>query len=208
MHRCVCYNPNVRGNNTILFKEECADDLVTTWPDGEVPYRLNNFTGDIDSEARQLRAVTVALRVWQLRINKIRFRRERNPDVSVDFDVSFEPGDHFSSDGVLAHAFYPRNGDVHINDNWNWVTHSALQDIGHPPIVPVMIHEFGHSLGLTHDTVESTSIMYPSFNLGTKKNSLHERDVNRIQELYGVRSLSQRIIDYFKRRRNLGIDFR
>ncbi len=211
MHKCECYNPFDR-ENTILFKEEGAADAITTWPDGEVSYRLNNFTDDINSEAKQLRAVTVALRVWQLRINKIRFRRERNPDVGVDFDVSFEPKDHFSSEGTLAHAWYPGNGtisgDVHINDFWGWVTHSELQTIGHPPLVPILIHEFGHSLGLTHDTVESDSIMYPSFNLSKKKNSLHERDIDRIQELYGARSISQRLIDYFKRRRDLGFDFR
>jgi len=55
--------------------------------------------------------------------------------------------------------------------------------------------------------------MYPSFNLGLKKNDLSENDIRRIQGKegfvgYGARTLSQRIIDMLKRRRDLGLDFR
>ena len=87
------------------------------------------------------------------------------------------------------------------------MTSSKYQTIGNPPLVPVLIHEFGHYLGLRHDTMEKESIMYPSFNLGKRKNSLHQRDVTRIQERYGQRTLSQRIIDYFKKRRTMAWDF-
>ena len=80
--------------------------------------------------------------------------------------------------------------------------------MGQPPLVPILIHEFGHSLGLRQDVVESSSIMYPSFNLGRKKNKLHENDIRRIQERYGERKISQRIIDYFRNRRDRGFDFR
>ena len=214
MIKCETINPLVRNNNTILFSEniEGIDEWPHNWPDGEVSYRLNNFTDDIESLGHQERAVTVALRVWQLRINKIRFRREYNEDVNVDFNVSFKPADHFSSEGTLAHAWYPGqgdiSGDVHINDRWDWVTHSRIADIGHPPLIPILIHEFGHSLGLRHDTTEVYSIMYPSFNLGKRKNQLHPNDIERIQDRYGKRSLPQRIIDYFRRRRDLGLDFR
>ena len=61
---------------------EGIDEWEHNWPDGEITYRLNNNSMDFDV-SYQKRAVTVALRTWQWRINKLRFRRERNPDVSV-----------------------------------------------------------------------------------------------------------------------------
>ncbi len=201
----------------ILFKEniEGINEWPHKWPDGEVSYRLNSYSTDF-SERNQLRAITVALRAWQLRINKIRFRRERNPDVSVDFDVSFEPTDHFTSDNIFAHAYFPGqgdiSGDVHINDGgWHWTSDVSLSNLARPPLVPIMIHEFGHSLGLRHDTFTDsmhTEIMYPTFNIGRKKTNLGIRDIFRIQEKYGARTMSQRWLDYFRRRRALGWDFK
>ena len=198
----------------ILFTENidpAIQEWPHSWPDGEVSYRLNSYSTDF-SDRDQLRAVTIALRTWQLRINKLRFRRERNIDVTVDFEVSFEPTDHLSSGNVFAHAYFPGqgeiSGDVHINDgSWDWVSGVHLNDLAHPPLVPIMIHEFGHSLGLRHDTATMDSIMYPSFNMGTRKTNLGERDIFRIQERYGARNLSQRILDYFMRRRERGWDF-
>ena len=191
---------------------EGINEWPHSWPDGEISYRLNNFTNDIKKESNQIRAVTVALRAWRLHTEKIKFRRERNPDVSVDFEVSFEDLDHFDNKkGVLAHAYFPGqggiSGDCHINDEWNWTTHSLLQKLSTPPLVPVLIHEFGHSLGLRHDTHTTESIMYPSFDLGKKKNNLGPRDIQRIQERYGARNLSQRILDYFQKRMDEGWDF-
>lgn len=211
-----CSISKMIGHELMMFKEniEGINEWPHSWPDGEVSYRLNSYSTDF-SERNQLRAITVSLRAWQLRINKIRFRRERNPDVSVDFDVSFEPTDHFSSDNVFAHAYFPGqgdiSGDVHINDgSWNWISGVHLSDLARPPLVPIMIHEFGHSLGLRHDTFtdsQNIEIMYPSFNLGRKKTTLGPRDISRIQAKYGARNLSQRILDYFMRRRERGWDF-
>jgi len=110
---------------------------------------------------------------------------------------------------VPTHAVYPGQSVsyIEINDGWDWVTNTHVSDLGHPPLVPVLIHEVGHILGLVHDTSSMKEIMYPSFNLGAKKNELGIRDVDRIQWLYGVRNLPQRIIDYFRRRRQAGWDF-
>lgn len=196
---------------------ETVDDRIEEWPHswplGEISYRLNNSTPDIANEKFQERAVTVALRAWQLRLGNLKFRKERNPDTSVDFNVSFENLAHFDGKkGILAHAYFPGQGDIsgdcHINDEWNWVTGVHLSTMGKPPLVPILMHEFGHSIGLRHDNFDNSDIMYPSFDLGQKKNNLGDRSIARAQERYGKRSLSARIILYFQWRRQMGLDFR
>tara|TARA_R110002167_G_scaffold64455_2_gene182256 strand:- start:8290 stop:8943 length:654 start_codon:yes stop_codon:yes gene_type:complete len=213
LHKCELKHKNV---GEIQF-EETVDERITewphSWPHGEITYRLNNFTTDISREDWQTRAVTVALRAWQLKVSKLKFKRERNPDVTVDFDVSFENLEHFDNKrGVLAHAYFPGqgpiSGDVHINDDWDWVPATKFQMLSKPPLVPVLMHEFGHSLGLRHDPFDKTDIMYPSFNLGKEKYLIGNRSTERMQERYGKRGLSQWIQDYFNNRRLRGSDFR
>lgn len=209
-----CSSQLEQDRDRIFFAEtvpEGINEWPHSWPDGDLSYRLNNQSPDFPGQ-QQLRAVTVALRVWQLRINKIKFRRERNPTAHVDFNVSFQEHEKFASAGVLAHAWFPGqgdiSGDVEINDeDWDWIPSAYFQDLAHPPLTAVLIHEFGHGLGLRHDTGSMESMLYPSFNLGRKKNALNDNDVRRIQERYGARNLSQRWIDYFKRRRLTDADF-
>jgi hypothetical protein len=191
---------------------EGLNEWKHSWPEREISYRLNNFSDDL-KEKWQTRAVTVALRIWQLRLSKLKFRRERNPDAHVDFNVSFEDLDHFDGKrGVFAHAYYPGqgeiSGDCHINDDWDWVAATKWQTLAKPPLVPVLCHEFGHSIGLTHDTRDVGSIMYPSFNLGQQKYKLGPRDIARIQTRYTGRTLSQRIYDRMALRRLSASDFR
>lgn len=199
----------------IEFREniEGIDEWPKNFPPGEISYRLNNFSEDM-SKKWQIKAVTIALRVWQWRIQKLKFRRERNPDVHVDANVEWHDLSHFGGrKSVFAHAYFPGqsdiSGDVHLNDYWAYVAASKFQDLAHPPLVPIMIHEFGHSLiGLRHDPIYQESMMYPSFNLGRKKWKLHFRDISRAQDRHGARTINQRIIDYFIRRRLLAGDFR
>jgi hypothetical protein len=197
---------------------ETVDDRITewprSWPHGEISYRLNNHTDDIAKERWQTRSVVVALRAWQLRLSHLKFRRERNPDTHVDFNVSFEDLAHFDGKrGVLAHAYFPGQGDLsgdcHINDDWNWVARYQDQTMGKPPLLPILIHEFGHSLGLRHDPFDKTDIMYPSFDLGgPPKYKIGSRSIERAQERYGKRNLPSFILAYFQRRRLESRDFR
>lgn len=208
--RCEC---EAHKDTEIMFKEniEGINEWPHNWPDGTLTYRLNNFSEDF-AYSWQTRAVVVALRTWQLRINKLKFRRERNPTAHVDADVWFRPAEDFSSPNVFAHAWYPGQGEVsgdcEINDSWDWVPGVHLSQMNKPPLVPILVHEFGHSMiGLRHDSTDSRQIMYPSFNIGSKKTTLGDRDIFRAQERLGARSLPQHILDYFARRRATNWDF-
>ena len=76
---------------------------------------------------------------------------------------------------ILAHAFFPgagRGGDVHFDTDEMWIldeTHNRLDDYyikksdGYDiknSLLTVAVHEFGHSLGLSHSSVKG-SIMFP-----------------------------------------------
>ena len=207
------YGGLIRGS---IIDDKIAEPLIEEWPHnwkpGTLTYRLNNYTGDWKSKRDQERAVTVAFRAWQLRIKDLKFKREYNPNKKVDFNIEFHGLEHFNNrKGTLAWAYFPGqgevSGDIHINDNWNWVPHSNWQNLASPPLVTVLMHEIGHGLGLRHDNRSKDCIMYPSMNMGKTKNKLHEYDIERIQNRYGKRNLSQRIIDYFIRRRQRGGDF-
>ena len=76
---------------------------------------------------------------------------------------------------ILAHAFFPgagRGGDVHFDADEAWVldeTNNQVDDYydkngdGYEitnSLFTVAVHEFGHSLGLSHSSIQG-SIMFP-----------------------------------------------
>ena len=89
-------------------------------------------------------------------------------------------GGFFPAGGALAHAFFPRRGEAHFDDDERW---SLGGGKGHNLFV-VVAHEIGHTLGLEHSPVRN-SLMSPYYKKLGKDFILNWDDILAIQNLYG-----------------------
>ncbi|KAA0039721.1 metalloendoproteinase 1-MMP [Cucumis melo var. makuwa] len=111
---------------------------------------------------------------------------------SSDIRIGFYRGDHGDGEafdgvlGVLAHAFSPENGRLHLDAAERWaVDFEKEKSKVAVDLESVVTHEIGHVLGLAHSTVKE-SVMYPSLSPRGKKVDLRIDDVEGIQVLYGT----------------------
>ena len=135
-----------------------------------------------------------ALFTWN-QFASIDFTLGTDMNANNDLHIFFGTGLHENNDVFgteLAHAFFPPqninyqtrfDGDMHGNDFYSWGDNAAL--LGDPhDLFTVLLHEFGHSLGLEHSD-DPLSIMYPYYD-GTKQ-QLNGSDVDSIRALYASR---------------------
>ncbi|KAK5641487.1 hypothetical protein RI129_010034 [Pyrocoelia pectoralis] len=161
------------------------------WPYNNITWSLRStYLRDLDRY--QVRYVfTKALEVWS-KHSKLTFTEvdSDRADVLVYFH-RYEHGDNFAFDGkgqILAHAFFPgsgRGGDAHFDLDESWIIHEDDTSDG-TSLFHVAAHEFGHSLGLSHSSVEG-ALMFPWYQ-GMQNGfnyELPEDDRLGIQTLYG-----------------------
>jgi len=138
-----------------------------------------------------LRELHHALTVWGLD-STLDFQFLGNSE-EADIRISFHRGHHgdgYPFDGigvVLAHAFYPgggRGGDAHFDMDERWSMSSVDVREEETSLYSVALHEFGHSLGLSHSSVHG-SIMYPWYANSEPIYALPATDRQAIQALYG-----------------------
>lgn len=168
------------------FKPAAFNQGPGKWDTTRLTYaflRRNGFTRQVPESVIRIE-IERAFKVWT-DVSALVIT-ETNDEDSADIVISFERGAHgdgsaFDGNGqVLAHAFYPNNGDTHFDDDEVWVVNRTGVDL-----FTVAAHEFGHALGLAHSS-NSEALMAP-FYAGYKPNyQLHWDDIRGIQSLYGA----------------------
>ena len=158
--------------------------VVAKWGHTDLTYGFVNGTSDI-AEEEERQAVRDALKLWSdatpLTFSEV---AAENAEIKISWATGSH-GDAFPFDGingVLAHAFYPEDGDIHFDDAETW-TMSTRSSAAQPiDLVTVAAHELGHSLGLGHSSVTS-ALMYAFY--GGSHRYLATDDTEGIQSAYG-----------------------
>ncbi|GAB1861325.1 Matrix metalloproteinase-2-like [Camponotus japonicus] len=131
-----------------------------------------------------------ALNLWA-RNSKLTFQEinSDHADILVYFHRGYH-GDGYPFDGrgqILAHAFFPgkdRGGDAHFDEEEIWLLKDDSNEEG-TSLFAVAAHEFGHSLGLAHSSVQG-ALMYPWYQGLSPNYELPEDDRHGIQQMYGA----------------------
>lgn len=139
------------------------------------------------------------MKTWTKHTN-LKFR-EVSSRKKADIVVSFENPQHYDVDDddmggrTLAHAFGPGKGiggDVHIRDDLAWdfdVLSNQKPAKNKRNFFAVLLHELGHSLGLSHSgDYDSTMYAYSNEYAGV----LSQDDINGIQFLYGKKGKTKK----------------
>lgn len=183
------------------------------WDKKIITYSVIIGSKDARIFSKLRKAVGLSFSTWgkEIPVKFKRIRQNQTPDILIKFVNDPESDDYLKKKKtVLAYAYYPKTsleGVVVFNDyRYEWGTKDQHIDGKHIyNVIHVLIHELGHSIGLSHAEINNgADIMDPYYN---GKITLSEYDKDRIQAKYGLRVFSrrsryQRLVDILTRRKN------
>uniref|UniRef100_A0A8R1HVT3 ZnMc domain-containing protein n=1 Tax=Caenorhabditis japonica TaxID=281687 RepID=A0A8R1HVT3_CAEJA len=168
------------------------------WPKTKLTYSIESFSSDLAKDDVR-RAIAEAYSLWA-KVTPLEFSEVpagSNSDIKIRFGVRNhnDPWPFDGEGGVLAHATMPESGMFHFDDDENWTYKNALKISKNEAtdLLPVAIHEGGHTLGLEHSRDEK-AIMAPFYQKTTDANgnyvypNLKADDIQAIQAIYGAGS--------------------
>ncbi|XP_044312062.1 matrix metalloproteinase-28 [Varanus komodoensis] len=154
------------------------------WYKRQLTYRLVNWPWYLPQQQVRL-AVKAAFELWSNVSGLVFWEALGDP---ADIRLTFFQGDHNDGadnafdgpGGALAHAFFPRRGEAHFDNDERW----SLDSGKGRNLFVVVAHEIGHTLGLEHSPVRG-ALMSPYYKRLGKDFILSWDDILAIQNLYG-----------------------
>ena len=172
-----------------ISKDEIKNEIdlaADEWNKVEANVLLVNVDNvDIESQASIPGEKTISLSFEQCN-----HKKDRNNPQSDD-------NKFISCDKVFAHAFIGQrnnkvNGDIHFNTKMTWTSSSMYSvndfrqgDLLKANLYNIALHEFGHSLGLLHSSIQE-DVMYWNFggNRRYKKLTITKNDEQKLVRVY------------------------
>ena len=199
---CVALAKNLRSknNNEVQFQTPHYE-YPKKWEKPVVTYAVIRGTEDLPGDSMEVLAMNLAMTTWDFEIPltmKV-VKKTEKPDITLEFQDSENDKFLKKNDNVLAYAYFPgteKEGTIVFNDEHLWSLHGEPIPAPYDPsgktkmktynLLHTLIHEIGHSLGLSHSHGISykDTVMYPYYN---GQLDLDEYDIQRITEKYGSR---------------------